>query len=126
MIPRSGSIAARAPEWAAKRAGHLRCSQRCPALVLCAMKDRGGSMFVIAVHGGAGTLTRGALSSTQEAGYLDGLSAALDAGHEVLARAGASLDAVVAAVRVLEDNPLFNAGRGSVLNRDGMAELDAS
>ena len=44
----------------------------------------------------------------------------------VLARGGASLDAVIAAVRVLEDNPLFNAGRGAVLNRDGVAELDAS
>ena len=54
------------------------------------------------------------------------LHEALDAGYAVLARGGSSLDAAIAAVRVLEDNPLFNAGRGAVLNRDGVAELDAS
>lgn len=83
-------------------------------------------MFAIAVHGGAGTLSRSDMSPAREAGYLAGLGAAVDAGHEVLARDGASLDAVIAAVRVLEDSPLFNAGRGAVLNRDGVAELDAS
>jgi beta-aspartyl-peptidase (threonine type) len=83
-------------------------------------------MFAIAIHGGAGTLARADMSAAQEADYLAGLSAALDAGHALLASGGASLDAAAAAVRVLEDNPLFNAGRGAVLNRDGMAELDAS
>jgi beta-aspartyl-peptidase (threonine type) len=83
-------------------------------------------MFAIAIHGGAGTLARADMTSAQQSDYLAGLSAALDAGHAVLASGGASLDAAVAAVRVLEDNPLFNAGRGAVLNRDGMAELDAS
>jgi len=83
-------------------------------------------MYVIAIHGGAGTLARGGLSAAQEAEYLDGLAESLDAGQAVLAHDGSSLDAVSAAVRVLEDNPLFNAGRGAVLNRDGMAELDAS
>jgi beta-aspartyl-peptidase (threonine type) len=83
-------------------------------------------MFAIAIHGGAGTLARTDMSSAQQSDYLAGLSAALDAGHSVLASGGASLDAAAAAVRVLEDNPLFNAGRGAVLNRDGMAELDAS
>src|SRR3954468_5424959 len=83
-------------------------------------------MFAIAIHGGAGTLSRAAMSAAQESDYLAGLSEALDAGHSLLAMGGASLDAGAAAVRVLEDNPLFNAGRGAVLNRDGMAELDAS
>ena len=83
-------------------------------------------MFAIAIHGGAGTLSRKDMKSSQEAEYLAGLEAALAAGHAVLARGGASLDATIAAVRVLEDNPLFNAGRGAVLNRDGVAELDAS
>ena len=83
-------------------------------------------MFAIAIHGGAGTLARDQMSQAQERDYLDGLGAALDAGYALLAQSRASLDAVVAAVRVLEDNPLFNAGRGAVLNRDGMAELDAS
>jgi beta-aspartyl-peptidase (threonine type) len=88
--------------------------------------DSGGKMFAIAIHGGAGTLSRKDMSSTQEAEYRAGLEEALNAGYAVLARGGSSLDAAVAAVRVLEDNPLFNAGRGAVLNRDGVAELDAS
>jgi len=83
-------------------------------------------MFAIAIHGGAGTLSRKDMSSTQEAEYRAGLEEALNAGYAVLSRGGSSLDAAVAAVRVLEDNPLFNAGRGAVLNRDGVAELDAS
>ena len=82
-------------------------------------------MFAIAVHGGAGTLARDT-SAEQEAAYLRGLGDALDAGHAILERRGTSLDAAIAAVCVLEDNPLFNAGRGAVLTRDGMAELDAS
>src|SRR5690349_6791177 len=98
-----------------------------PSALYCSAPVRtGGKMFAIAVHGGAGTLARAQMSSRQESDYLAGLSAALDAGHAVLASGGASLDAATAAVRVLEDNPLFNAGRGAVLNRDGMAELDAS
>jgi beta-aspartyl-peptidase (threonine type) len=83
-------------------------------------------MFAIAIHGGAGTLSRSDMSAEQESNYRAGLEAALAAGYSQLARGGASLDAAVAAVRVLEDNPLFNAGRGAVLNRDGVAELDAS
>jgi beta-aspartyl-peptidase (threonine type) len=83
-------------------------------------------MFAIAVHGGAGTLSRGETSVEQERAYAEGLTAALDAAYAVLERDGTSLDATVAAVCVLEDNPLFNAGRGAVLTRDGAAELDAS
>ena len=84
-------------------------------------------MFAIAIHGGAGTLSR--RDMTAGAGRrttAPGSNAALDAGYAVLERSGSSLDATIAAVRVLEDNPLFNAGRGAVLNRDGVAELDAS
>jgi L-asparaginase / beta-aspartyl-peptidase len=83
-------------------------------------------MFAIAIHGGAGTLSRGDLPADQEREYLSGLELALDAGYELLERGRSSLDAAIAAVCVLEDNPLFNAGRGAVLNRDGVAELDAS
>ena len=60
------------------------------------------------------------------AGLSSGAGAALDAGYAVLERGAPSLDAAIAAVCVLEDNPLFNAGRGAVLTRDGEAELDAS
>jgi beta-aspartyl-peptidase (threonine type) len=82
-------------------------------------------MFAIAVHGGAGTLARDT-SAEQERAYLEGLGAALDAGYAVLEKHGSSLDAAIAAVVVLEDNPLFNAGLGAVLDRDGVATLDAS
>lgn len=83
-------------------------------------------MYAIAIHGGAGSLPRDNRGPEQERAYLAGLEAALDAGYDVLAGGGASLDATVAAVRVLEDNPLFNAGLGAVLDRDGIAMLDAS
>jgi beta-aspartyl-peptidase (threonine type) len=86
----------------------------------------GGKMFAIAIHGGAGTLPRSAMSPEQEKQYRAGLDTALDAGYQVLEKNGTSLDATIAAVRVLEDNPLFNAGRGAVLNANGEAELDAS
>jgi beta-aspartyl-peptidase (threonine type) len=86
----------------------------------------GGKMFAIAIHGGAGTLPRSDMSPEQEKQYRAGLDAALDSGYRVLERNGTSLDATIAAVRVLEDNPLFNAGRGAVLNANGVAELDAS
>lgn len=78
------------------------------------------------VHGGAGVMARGSLSAEEEAGYRAGLAAALEAGAKVLAADGLAIDAVSAAVRVLEDDPHFNAGRGAVLDRDGFAELDAA
>ena len=83
-------------------------------------------MLSIAIHGGAGTLSRRDTSAEQERAYADGLNAALTLATRCSKRNGSSLDAVIAAVCVLEDNPLFNAGRGAVLNRDGLAELDAS
>ncbi len=83
-------------------------------------------MFAIAIHGGAGSLPRDSRSAEHERLYLSGLEAAVDAGYALLEHGATSLDAAVAAVRVLEDNPLFNAGLGAVLDRDGIAELDAS
>jgi beta-aspartyl-peptidase (threonine type) len=83
-------------------------------------------MHAIAVHGGAGALTPADLTPDNELAYRDGLAKALRAGAAVLAAGGPSLDAVIAAVRELEENPLFNAGRGAVLNAAGVAELDAS
>ena len=82
--------------------------------------------LVILVHGGAGVINKADLTSEREARYRAGLEAARDAGYAVLERGGTSLDAVTAAVRSLEDDPYFNAGRGAVLNHDGVAELDAS
>jgi L-asparaginase / beta-aspartyl-peptidase len=83
-------------------------------------------MFGIAIHGGAGTLPRSEMSGEAERQYRSGLSEAIDAGYAVLQNGGASLDAVTRAVVLLEDNPLFNAGRGSVFTLDGRNELDAS
>lgn len=81
---------------------------------------------VLAVHGGAGSLPRGSISPEQEAAYRDGLGRALRAGYSLLSQGRPVLDAVEAAVRVLEDDPNFNAGKGAVFNTDGEQELDAS
>ena len=83
-------------------------------------------MFGLAIHGGAGTLPRAEMSSDREQLYRAGLSAALAAGYSVLESGGTSLDAVTRAVAALEDDPLFNAGRGAVFTIDGHNELDAS
>ena len=83
-------------------------------------------MFGLAIHGGAGTMPRADMTQEAEARYRSGLQEALDLGFEVLRRGGTSLDAVTRAVVSLEDNPSFNAGRGSVFTLDGRNELDAS
>ncbi|MHB1540271.1 MAG: isoaspartyl peptidase/L-asparaginase family protein [Steroidobacteraceae bacterium] len=83
-------------------------------------------MYAIAIHGGAGGLPREHLPSEQQRRYHDALAAALDGGYALLEAGGSSLDAVIAAVRLLEDDPLFNAGRGAALTREGIAELDAA
>jgi L-asparaginase / beta-aspartyl-peptidase len=82
--------------------------------------------LAIVVHGGAGVINRAEMMPDREARYRAGLEAARDAGYAVLERGGSSLDAVTAAVRTLEDDTQFNAGRGAVLNHDGVAELDSS
>jgi len=82
--------------------------------------------WTLAIHGGAGVIERGDLTPAKEAAYRASLAVALEAGRKVLAGGGASLDAVEAAIRVLEDDPLFNAGRGAVFTAEGRNELDAS
>jgi beta-aspartyl-peptidase (threonine type) len=83
-------------------------------------------MFGLAIHGGAGSLPRAETGGERELRYRAGLAQALDAGYAVLQGGGTSLDAVSRAVMVLEDNPLFNAGYGSVFTLDGSNELDAA
>jgi beta-aspartyl-peptidase (threonine type) len=80
----------------------------------------------IVIHGGAGVISRENLTPQREAEVRAKLTEALQAGHTVLAQGGTSLDAVTAAIRILEDSPLFNAGKGAVFNHDGQIELDAS
>jgi beta-aspartyl-peptidase (threonine type) len=82
--------------------------------------------FGLALHGGAGTLPRSEMGGDVEARYRSGLALALAAGYAILEDGGTSLDAVTAAVVVLEDDPSFNAGRGAVFTLDGRHELDAS
>ena len=80
----------------------------------------------IMVHGGCGAMRPGGLNPEQDEAARTGLNAALGAGEAILARGGSALDAVEAAARVLEDDPVFNAGRGSALNYDGAIDLDAA
>jgi beta-aspartyl-peptidase (threonine type) len=82
--------------------------------------------FALAIHGGAGTLKRGDMTAEREALYRDGLARALTAGRDVLATGGSALDAVTQAVCALENDPLFNAGRGAVFTRAGTQEMDAA
>jgi len=78
------------------------------------------------IHGGAGKITRDRYTPEVQARYRAALARSLEAGYEVLLRGGCALDAVEAAINVMEDDPLFNAGKGAVLTRDGKCELDAS
>ncbi len=82
--------------------------------------------WVIAIHGGAGVRGREAMTAELEAAYRDALSDALIAGGRVLERGGDGPEAIEAALRVLEDSPLFNAGRGAALDETGAARHDAS
>ena len=84
------------------------------------------SRFSIAVHGGAGTLVKGLMTSELEANYNKALDLALEAGYGVLKQGGNALDAVEVSVKLLEDTPLFNAGKGSVFTADGTHEMDAA
>jgi len=83
-------------------------------------------MITLAIHGGAGNITPAIMNKEQEHQYTAGLRAALDAGYDVLRQNGAAVDAVVAAIEVLENNPLFNAGKGSVFTKKGLHEMDAA
>lgn len=81
---------------------------------------------VLVIHGGAGTILKANMSPEKEAAYTKALAEALQSGYAILKKGGSSLDAVEVAVKVLEDNPLFNAGKGAVFTNEGKIELDAS
>ncbi len=82
--------------------------------------------FTLAIHGGAGTILKEDMTPELEKAYVLGLQVALDAGFAVLEEGGTSVNAVKAAIVVLEDNLLFNAGRGSVFTKKGVQEMDAA
>ncbi|MET0393422.1 MAG: isoaspartyl peptidase/L-asparaginase [Chitinophagaceae bacterium] len=86
------------------------------------LKDK----FVLVIHGGAGTILKSQMTPAREQAYTLALDTALQKGYAILAAGGSALDAVEASVRYLEDNPLFNAGKGAVFTHEGKNELDAA
>jgi len=82
--------------------------------------------FGLVIHGGAGTILKKNMTTEKEAAYAEMLMKSLQAGNKVLEEGGSALDAVCAAINIMEDSPLFNAGKGAVLTETGEAELDAS
>lgn len=82
--------------------------------------------IALVIHGGAGTITREAMTPEREAEIRAALQQALEAGYAELSAGGSSMDAIIKAINVMEDAPQFNAGRGAVLNHEGVVELDAS
>ena len=105
--------------WLAAVATALTVTLASPVLA----QDGGWSL---AIHGGAGVIERGSLTPEQDAAYRAALDSALQVGAEVLDNGGSALDAVEAVIQVLEDDPLFNAGRGAVFTADGRIEHDAA
>jgi beta-aspartyl-peptidase (threonine type) len=96
------------------------------AMVTPASAADASTDWSFAIHGGAGTLQRSRMTPEQQAEYKAALQTALDAGAKVLREGGAALDAVTAAITILEDDPKFNAGRGAVFTWDGKNELDSA
>lgn len=90
------------------------------------MSAESSQPIAIVIHGGAGTISRDRMSAEVEQRYLEMLATALDAGYAVLKSGGSANRAVMSAITMLEDSPLFNAGYGAVLNNLGEVELDAS
>ncbi|WOT06994.1 isoaspartyl peptidase/L-asparaginase [Shewanella sp. DAU334] len=86
----------------------------------------GETPFAIAIHGGAGTIQKSSFTPEKEQAYRSKLKEAVDAGYVILDQGGTSLDAVTAAINVLENSPYFNAGKGAVYTHDEQHEMDAS
>lgn len=84
------------------------------------------SGYALVIHGGAGTIERTNMDTLTEQSYIASLNAALDAGESILKEGGKSIDAVIAVIELLENNPLFNAGKGAVFTNEGTNEMDAS
>ncbi len=82
--------------------------------------------YAIVIHGGAGTIEKRNMDEATEKAYHKTLNESLDAGESILKSGGKSMDAVIAAIQIMEDSPLFNAGKGAVFTNDGKNELDAS
>ncbi len=92
----------------------------------CGWAQQPTHRWAIELHGGAGVIERKTMDPKTEAAYRASLGQALDAGAKVLDQGGSSVDAIEAAIKILEDDPLFNAGRGAVFTAEGKNELDAA
>ncbi|MBA3663226.1 MAG: isoaspartyl peptidase/L-asparaginase [Bacteroidetes bacterium] len=97
-----------------------------PLVFFSQQKQNSKKNFAIVVHGGAGTILKKNMSDELEKAYKEKLEEAMQAGYDTLSRGGTSTDAVIVTIKILEDSPLFNAGRGSVFTADGKNEMDAS
>jgi len=95
-------------------------------LPVAAAQQQPAHHWAIVLHGGAGVIERRTMDPGTEAAYRASLTQAIQAGSAILAQGGSSLDAIEAAIRILEDDPLFNAGRGAVFTAEGKNELDAA
>jgi beta-aspartyl-peptidase (threonine type) len=82
--------------------------------------------YILVIHGGAGTILKSSMTPEKEELYRQGLQNALNAGNKILKEGGTALDAVEASIKILEDDSLFNAGKGAVFTNEGRNELDAS
>jgi beta-aspartyl-peptidase (threonine type) len=82
--------------------------------------------WAIVVHGGAGVIERGAMTPAVETAYRDAMTRVIESGAQVLEKGGSALDAIETAIQIMEDDPLFNAGRGAVFTSEGKNELDAA
>ncbi len=91
-----------------------------------ALTAQTNSKYILVIHGGAGTILKSQMTPEKEALYKQGLQNALDAGSKILKQGGTALDAVEATIMVLENDSLFNAGKGAVFTNEGKNELDAS
>jgi len=90
------------------------------------LKEGDKGPITLVIHGGAGTIKRENMTPAKEKAYRDKLTQALNSGYETLEKGGTSTEAVIAVIKILEDSPLFNAGKGSVFNSEGKNEMDAA
>lgn len=93
---------------------------------VAAQKKPSSEKYILVIHGGAGTILKSQMTPEKEQAYKQALTEALNTGYHLLKSGKSSMDAVEAAVRILEDSPLFNAGKGAVFTHDGRNELDAA
>ena len=96
------------------------------SIVTYSMMIQAQQKYVLVIHGGAGTILKSSMTTEKENAYKAKLTEALQAGYAEIQKGNSSVDAVAASIVVMEDSPLFNAGKGAVFTADGKNELDAS